>query len=277
MLLHQERHIEMITKVGIELNEDMVKLTVVGRAYDGLPVAHFPRVKNEEDMSMLFYKQQAEFIVKEICRGALLPSKMSMNIDDQYCFNYLIEKGISYITLCESSYPRYLAFQYLQDLNKEIEKLDTNFLHTLTKPYSFIKFGNLFKDILVSSCMYKITTINSNNVIAKIRRRYLDTRTQANLSILNANLRQDLDVIIEDISKIIEDRKRSVYAFLLESFFWLQVLPFMLDKMLLLILTEFIEKALAPIPVIALKWTPITLMSVVAIVVLWSRFIVKDY
>ncbi|XP_026408942.1 25.3 kDa vesicle transport protein-like [Papaver somniferum] len=167
----------------------MVKLTVVGRAYDGLPVAHFPRVKNEEDMSMLFYKQQAEFIVKEICRGALLPSKMSMNIDDQYCFNYLIEKGISYITLCESSYPRYLAFQYLQDLNKEIEKLDTNFLHTLTKPYSFIKF---------------------DNVIAKIRRRYLDTRTQANLSILNANLRQDLDVIIEDISKIIEDRKRSV-------------------------------------------------------------------
>ncbi|XP_026380123.1 25.3 kDa vesicle transport protein [Papaver somniferum] len=217
----------------------MVKLTVVGRAYDGLPVAHFPRVKNEEDMSMLFYKQQAEFILKEISRGALLPSKMSINIDDLYCFNYLIEKGICYITLCESSYPRNLAFHYLQDLLKEIEKLDTNFLHTLSKPYSFIKF---------------------DNVIANIRRRYLDTRTQANLSILNTNRRQDLDVMTEDISKIIENKRRS----------------------------EFIEKALAPIPVspiwssprlevIALKWTPITLMSVVAMVVLWSRFIVKDY
>ncbi|KAI3881610.1 hypothetical protein MKW92_000528 [Papaver armeniacum] len=218
----------------------MVKLTVVGRAYDGLPVAHFPRVKNEEDMSMLFYKQQAEFILKEICRGALLPSKMSINIDDQYCFKYpfyLIEKGICFITLSESSYPRNLAFHYLQDLHKEIEKLDTNFLHTLSKPYSFIKF---------------------DNVIANIRRRYLDTRTQANLSILNTNRRQDLDVMTEDISKIIENKRRS----------------------------EFIEKALAPIPVspiwssprlevIALKWTPITLMSAVAMVVLWSRFVME--
>ncbi|KAI3908635.1 hypothetical protein MKW92_025418 [Papaver armeniacum] len=237
----------------------MVKLTVVGRAYDGLPVAHFPRVKNEEDMSMLFYKQQAEFILKEICRGALLPSKCQLTLMINIASSilcvliflnvlipmliilifYLIEKGICFITLSESSYPRNLAFHYLQDLHKEIEKLDTNFLHTLSKPYSFIKF---------------------DNVIANIRRRYLDTRTQANLSILNTNRRQDLDVMTEDISKIIENKRRS----------------------------EFIEKALAPIPVspiwssprlevIALKWTPITLMSAVAMVVLWSRFIVKDY
>ncbi|KAI3908637.1 hypothetical protein MKW92_025420 [Papaver armeniacum] len=119
-----------------------------------------------------------------------------------FCFSHTFS--------CESSYPRNLAFHYLNDLIKEIEKLDTNFLHIMSKPYSFIKL---------------------DNVIANIRRRYLDTRTQANLSILNA---------------------------------------------------------LAPIPVspiwssprlevIALKWTPITLMSVVAIVVLWSRYIVKDY
>ncbi|KAI3911228.1 hypothetical protein MKX01_012928 [Papaver californicum] len=217
----------------------MVKITVVGRAHDGLLVAHYPRIINAEDTSMLFYKQQAEFILKEICRGALLPSKMSINVDNQYCFNYLIQNGICYITLCESSYPRNLAFHYLHDLNKEIEKLDTSFLHTMSKPYSFIKF---------------------DNVIANIRRLYIDTRTQANLSKLNANRRQDLDVITEDISKIIENKRRS----------------------------EFIENALAPIPVspvwssprlevIALKWIPITLMSVVAIVVLCSRFVVKDY
>ncbi|KAI3958404.1 hypothetical protein MKW98_011092 [Papaver atlanticum] len=196
-------------------------------------------------MSMLFYKQQAEFILKEMCRGALLPSKMSINIDDQYCFKYpfyLIEKGICYITLCESSYPRNLAFHYLHDLNKEIDVTCLSpflipIFYTLSKPYNFIKF---------------------DNVIANIRRRYLDTRTQANLSKLNENRRQDLDVITEDISKIIENKRRS----------------------------EFIEKALAPIPVspiwssprlevIALKWTPITLMSVVAMVVLWSSFVME--
>ncbi|OVA14084.1 Longin domain [Macleaya cordata] len=217
----------------------MVKLTLVGRANDGLPVAQNPRHLSEEDANVLFYKQQAEFILKEISRGALLHSKMSIQIDHQYCFNYLVENGICYITLCESSYPRKLAFQYLQDLHKEIEKFDIKFVHTINRPYSFIKF---------------------DHVIGNIRKQYLDTRTQANLSKLNANRRQDLDIVTEDISKIIEDKRKS----------------------------EILENAFAPrsvspiwcsprLEVIALKWTPITLTLVVAVVVLWSRFIVTDY
>lgn len=70
----------------------MVKITIVGRVMDGLPLAQGPRYVNEENgSSFLCYKQQGEFILKEISRGALMPSKMTIRIDHhslKYPFPY---------------------------------------------------------------------------------------------------------------------------------------------------------------------------------------------
>ena len=69
----------------------MVKITIVGRVMDGLPLAQGPRYVNEENCSFLCYKQQGEFILKEISRGALIPSKMTIRIDHhslKYPFPY---------------------------------------------------------------------------------------------------------------------------------------------------------------------------------------------
>jgi len=49
----------------------------------------------------------------------------------------------------------------------------------------------------------------SDGIIANISRQYIDTRTQTNLSKLNANRKQDLDVASEDIYNIVE-RKRNL-------------------------------------------------------------------
>ncbi|KAG8638405.1 hypothetical protein MANES_14G026200v8 [Manihot esculenta] len=121
----------------------MVELTIVGRLADGLPLAQGPRYVNKDNENFIFYRQQAEFILKEISRGALTPSKMTILID-HHSFNYLVENGVCFITLCDSSYPRKLAFYYLQDLQKEFEKLDNTLIHKITSPYTFHKFGNLY-------------------------------------------------------------------------------------------------------------------------------------
>ncbi|KAM6555894.1 hypothetical protein CsatB_002913 [Cannabis sativa] len=119
----------------------MVKVTIVGRVKEGLPLAQGPRyVNKEENKSFLFYKQQGELILKEISRGSLPHSKMTIRIDHQYCFNYLVENEIAIITLSDSSYPRKLAFHYLQDLQKEFQKFDSNLIEKITRPYSFIGF-----------------------------------------------------------------------------------------------------------------------------------------
>jgi vesicle transport protein SEC22 len=70
----------------------MVKITIVGRVIDGLPLAQGPRYVNEENDNFLCYKQQGEFILKEISRGALIPSMMTIRIDHhslKYPFPYL--------------------------------------------------------------------------------------------------------------------------------------------------------------------------------------------
>jgi len=56
-------------------------------------------------------------------------------------YSYILEDGVCYITLCDQSYPRKLAFHYLEDLQREFGKLDRSKIETASKPYAFIKFG----------------------------------------------------------------------------------------------------------------------------------------
>lgn len=60
----------------------------------------------------------------------------------------MVENGIAFITLCDSSYPRKLAFHYLQDLQKEFENFDSSLIKKVTRPYCFIKFGNFLQLIV---------------------------------------------------------------------------------------------------------------------------------
>lgn len=165
----------------------MVRFTIVGRLRDGLPLAQGPRDLNEANESFSFYKHQGEFILKEISRGALPHSRMSVRLN-HHSFNFLVENGICFITLCDASYPRKLVFHYLQDLHQELDKFDISLLDRITEPYSFVKF---------------------DSVIGDIRKRYVDTRTQANLSKLSANRGQNLDIITENMSQTIARRRIS--------------------------------------------------------------------
>ncbi|OAY30379.1 25.3 kDa vesicle transport protein [Manihot esculenta] len=213
----------------------MVELTIVGRLADGLPLAQGPRYVNKDNENFIFYRQQAEFILKEISRGALTPSKMTILID-HHSFNYLVENGVCFITLCDSSYPRKLAFYYLQDLQKEFEKLDNTLIHKITSPYTFHKF---------------------DGVIRHIRKQYVDTRTQANLSKLNADRQKDIDIVTQHISEIWERKRNSETTVATHP-----AAPTIWGSPLL--------------EVIALKWTPITIVVAAASVLLWASLILTE-
>nr|DAD18861.1 TPA_asm: hypothetical protein HUJ06_020324 [Nelumbo nucifera] len=117
--------------------------------------------------------------------------------------------------------------------------MDNELIDTLTKPYSFTKF---------------------DNVIGSIRKQYLDTRTQANLSKLNANRRQDPEIVTEDISKILENRRQTEVS----------------ERVLVRSRTESPIWCSPCLEVIALKWTPVTIIVVVTIILLWSCIILTD-
>lgn len=45
--------------------------------------------------------------------------------------------------MCDRSYPKKLAFQYLEDLKNEFEKVNGDQIETAARPYAFVKFGIL--------------------------------------------------------------------------------------------------------------------------------------
>nr|XP_043631805.1 25.3 kDa vesicle transport protein [Erigeron canadensis] len=219
----------------------MVKLTIVGRISDGLPISqqgpdHINQVVDDDIITN--FRKHAELLLHEISIAALPPSSATIFIHP-HCFYYMVRNGICFITLCEESYPRKLAFHYLQDLQKEfgdkIHDHHPELVNQITKPYSFVKF---------------------DNIIRNVRRQYVDTRTQANLSkLLSCNHTQEFeDVHTEQMSLVIERRRRS-------------------DIMMRMMTAH---KSTSPVwgsktlEVIAVKWTPITIIFVVVFVLLWS-------
>lgn len=55
--------------------------------------------------------------------------------------SYIIEGRVCYLTMCDRAYPKKLAFQYLEDLANEFERVNGSQIETAARPYAFIKFG----------------------------------------------------------------------------------------------------------------------------------------
>ncbi|XP_073389186.1 25.3 kDa vesicle transport protein SEC22-1 isoform X5 [Physcomitrium patens] len=130
---------------------------------------------------MEFYKQQAKQLCKELSRRQHEASRMSVETGP-YFFHYIIEGGVCYLTLCERSYPKKLAYQYLEELQREFEKVNRSQIETVARPYAFIKFDTF---------------------IQKTRKLYQDTRTQRNLSKLNDDLYEVTQIMTRNIQEVL--------------------------------------------------------------------------
>ena len=95
---------------------NMVKLTMLARVADGLPLAEGLDSDRQQDLEQ--YKQQAKTLFKKLSQGPPPPSRMSYE-SGAFFLHYLIEGGVCYLTLCDRGYPKKLAYQYLEDLCKE--------------------------------------------------------------------------------------------------------------------------------------------------------------
>lgn len=158
----------------------MVKLTMIARVTDGLPLAE-GLDDGREQKDLEFYKQQAKTLFKKLSQSQHEPSRMSIETGPNV-FHYIIENGVCYLTMCDRSYPKKLAFQYLEDLKREFEKVNRSQIETVARPYAFIKFDTF---------------------IQKTRKLYLDTRTQRNLAKLNDDLYEVQQIMTRNIQEVL--------------------------------------------------------------------------
>ena len=58
-----------------------------------------------------------------------------------FVHSYVLERGVCYLVLCDKAFSKRLAFTYLEDLQNEFQNQYGTRVHTVSRPYSFIEFG----------------------------------------------------------------------------------------------------------------------------------------
>ncbi|KAL8098816.1 hypothetical protein AgCh_031516 [Apium graveolens] len=158
----------------------MVKLTMIARVTDGLPLVE-GLDDGREVQNIDIYKQQVKALFKNLSRGHNEASRMSVETGP-YMFHYIIEGRVCYLTMCDRSYPKKLAFQYLEDLANEFERVNGSQIETAARPYAFIKFDTF---------------------IQKTKKLYQDTRTQRNIAKLNDELYEVHQIMTRNVQEVL--------------------------------------------------------------------------
>ncbi|GAC98888.1 protein transport protein sec22 [Pseudozyma hubeiensis SY62] len=162
--------------------------TQIARVSDGLPLAQsVDDGKTETDLSE--HKQQAKLIFRRITPS----SEQRCSIESgKYTLHYLISpppampSSVVYLTIAEKSYPRKLAFSYLDELSKEFERSYGNQVEQRTlRPYAFVSFDTFMQ---------------------RTKRLYEDSRTAQSAASSNLDrLNEDLQDVTRIMTKNMED------------------------------------------------------------------------
>ncbi|KIR68562.1 vesicle transporter SEC22 [Cryptococcus bacillisporus CA1873] len=138
----------------------MVRSTTIFRVHDALPLA--ASVDDESvsisltEKALTEYKQQSKLIFRRLnansepaCSiesGAYTLQCVCFLTVSSYCrisqipISYLIVDKVIYMCICDNSYPRKLAFSYLDELSKEFQRSYGDKIDGATRPYAFMGF-----------------------------------------------------------------------------------------------------------------------------------------
>ncbi|KAG5437435.1 hypothetical protein PCANB_000866 [Pneumocystis canis] len=155
----------------------MVKSTIIARVTDGLPLCASVDDKHSE-IELQEQKQRSKIIFRKLTANSEIRASIESG---QYFLHYFIDNNVCYLCICDKSYPRKLAFSYLDEISKEFWKTYGNDAMKLSlRPYAFVQF-----DIFIQRTV----------------RLYLAPRASSNLDKLN----NELQDVTRAMTKNIED------------------------------------------------------------------------
>ena len=130
--------------------------------------------------------------------------------------SYIIEGRVCYLTMCDRAYPKKLAFQYLEDLKNEFERVNGTQIETAARPYAFIKFGRFAFNIVLVSLSFSFAfffliifagsyspSVCIDTFIQKTKKLYQDTRTQRNIAKLNDELYEVHQIMTRNVQEVL--------------------------------------------------------------------------
>eukprot|EP00435_Cladocopium_sp_Y103_P073122 s1104_g42.t1 len=136
-------------------------------------------------------KDQAKALLRKLHN---MPPRCSVEGAGEFVFHYTMDNGVCYMALFDKSYPKNLAFCFLEDIHQLFQQeLQREFgtgsvdyrshIETIEKPYFFIKFDR------------QITKKNAE---------YRDPKSSKALSKLNNNLQEVSNIMRQNIDEILK-------------------------------------------------------------------------
>lgn len=126
----------------------MPNFTIIYRVYK--PLILVESMEYDESSSDYKYKKQAKSLLERVSKGS---EKTGILTTGDCYFLYLIENGICYMTLCDQSYPKKLAYSYLEEIKKEFDYAHGRDVAEAKRPYAFERFGKVYSNPLITSLL----------------------------------------------------------------------------------------------------------------------------
>jgi len=165
-------------------------LTFVARLSDGLPLVANTAPDFSQGVTQE-HKNQAKDILRGLGGTASSSAKMSIDTTNNLVFHYLVRDSLCYLALTERTYPKRLAFLYLEEIaDAFLESLANDHgdpgwrdaISTTARPYAFIKF---------------------DLVIQRRRRDFVDPTSRQNTTKLNEDLADIQSIMRKNIDEVL--------------------------------------------------------------------------
>lgn len=136
-------------------------------------------IQDEAQLSNI--KRHAKLVLRRLTRNS---EKQASIESGDYTVHYLLQDDIVFLTICDRSYPRKLAFTYLADLATEFTTTysQSQYLSPNLRPYAFVEFDTF---------------------IQRTKQVYQDSRASSNLDKLNDELKDVTQVMTKNINDLL--------------------------------------------------------------------------
>lgn len=116
--------------------------------------------------------------------------------------SYLIVDNVVYLTIAEKSYPRKLAFSYLDELSKEFAITYGPKVESARKPYAFVGFGMSISTTPAVAIVLMRSAHPIDTFMSKTARLYQDSRTATAAAGSNEGNLDKLNNELQDVTRI---------------------------------------------------------------------------
>ncbi|XP_054268182.1 vesicle-trafficking protein SEC22a-like [Macrosteles quadrilineatus] len=117
----------------------MIIYALIVRTKDGMALSATTDFNDEVNKSIKESKRYVKLLAK---KASTLPDRCTLYLS-LHSVHFISALGVTYLALCDSSYPTVLAFSFLSELMRDfITKYETVRINMARRPYSFIEFDN---------------------------------------------------------------------------------------------------------------------------------------